>query len=95
MSTWRERGKGMGREGRRESKIKRKQENEEQASSPFYSKSGIPGCCQATVGQSLDRMLTMSILFYSKCCRTYTPLYFSLIRFGFVFCLETNSHCAT
>ena len=33
---------------------------EEGASSPFYSESGIPGYCQVTVGQSLDKMLTPS-----------------------------------
>ena len=55
MSTW---GWGrLGREGRRESKSKRKQESEEGANSPFYSESGTPGCCQVTVGRSLDRML--------------------------------------
>ena len=32
----------------------RKQEREEGANSPFYSESGIPDCCQVTVGQSLD-----------------------------------------
>ena len=29
-----------------------------EASSPFYSESGTPGCCQVTVGQSLDKMPT-------------------------------------
>jgi hypothetical protein len=29
------------------------------ASSPFYSESGTPGCCQVTVGWSLNKMLTM------------------------------------
>jgi hypothetical protein len=28
----------------------REQEKEEGASSPFYSGSGLPGCCQVTVG---------------------------------------------
>ena len=32
----------------------REQEREDGASSPFYSESGTPGCCQGTVGQSLD-----------------------------------------
>ena len=36
-----------------------KMEQEEGASSPFYSGSGLPGCCQVTVGQNLDRMLTV------------------------------------
>ena len=40
------------REGREEEKSKSKRE--EGASSPFYSESGTPGCCQVTVGQSLD-----------------------------------------
>ena len=61
-----ERGvKGMGREGRREagkaqgrSKRPRGQESEEGVSSPFYSWSGLSGCCQVTVRWSLDRMLT-------------------------------------
>jgi hypothetical protein len=54
MSTWRERREGS---GERESKLgarAREQEREEGASSPFYSESGIPDCCQVTVGQSLD-----------------------------------------
>ena len=55
----------MGREGiRREDgkriKIKRRgreeEESEEGASSAFHSKSGISGCCQVTMGQSLDEM---------------------------------------
>jgi hypothetical protein len=29
------------------------------ANSTFYSGSGLPGCCQVTVGWSLDRMLTV------------------------------------
>ena len=50
----------MGREGE-EDKGERaeEQEREEGASSPFYSESGTPVCCQVTVGQSLDRMLTI------------------------------------
>jgi hypothetical protein len=40
----------------------REQEREEGASSPFYSESGTPGCCQVTVGWSLDKMLTPSCL---------------------------------
>jgi hypothetical protein len=63
-------GKGMGRDGvgggaRGQSRSKkgraRDQEREEGASSPFYSGSDLPGCCQVTVGWSLDdRMLTLS-----------------------------------
>jgi hypothetical protein len=49
-------GKGQGdKAGAR----KEEQESEEGASSPFYSGSGLPGCCQVTVGQNLDRMLTV------------------------------------
>jgi hypothetical protein len=46
----------MGRERiRSESKRTREQEREEGGgSSPLYSESGTPGCCQVTVGQSLD-----------------------------------------
>ena len=32
---------------------------EEGASSPFYSEPGTSGCCQVTVEQSLDKMLTI------------------------------------
>jgi hypothetical protein len=31
----------------------REQEPEEGASNPYYSESGIPGCCQVTVGVEL------------------------------------------
>jgi hypothetical protein len=51
-----ERGKkGMWRE-REEGKAARarEREREEGANRPFYSESGTPGCCQVTVGQSLD-----------------------------------------
>jgi hypothetical protein len=47
---WGEKGQG-GKESKRE----------EWASSSFYTESGIPGCCQVTVGQSLEEMLTGSI----------------------------------
>ena len=48
------------------------EESEEGVSRPFYSRPGLPGCCQVTVGQgtpgccqvivgwSLDRVLTAS-----------------------------------
>jgi len=49
----------MGREGTK-GKRARARENEEGASSLFYSESGIPGCCQVTVGRSLDRVLTLT-----------------------------------
>jgi hypothetical protein len=45
---------------------RQKQELEEGTSSPFYSESGTPGCCQVTVWQSLDKMLTFPIWFYKK-----------------------------
>ena len=54
MSTWRERGEERGSKRAREREGRR-------ASSPFYSGSGLPGCCQVTVRWSLDRMLTLSI----------------------------------
>ena len=79
MSTWREGGREWGREdrvGTREEqepkRTRKEQERGEGASSPFYSGSGLPGCCQVTVGRSipgccqvtvgwsLDRMLTRS-----------------------------------
>ena len=41
------RGQGARRE---ESKRTRDQEKEAGASSPFYSGSDLPGCCQVTVG---------------------------------------------
>ena len=61
MSMWRGKGEGKGkRTGRRreEPKRVREQESEEGASSPFYSESGLPACCQVTVWWNLDRMLT-------------------------------------
>jgi hypothetical protein len=64
MTTWREGGKGMRREGeqegaREQEREAREQERGEGASSPFYSGPGLPGCCQGTVGWSLHRMLTL------------------------------------
>jgi len=58
MSTWRELGKGMGREWGRKARAREEQESKRGEAAPFIV-SGIPGCCQVTVGQSLDRMLTM------------------------------------
>jgi hypothetical protein len=62
MNMWREiEGNGEVEKGKtreRESKREREQESEEGASSPFYSVSGLPGCCQVTVGWSLDKMLS-------------------------------------
>ena len=50
---WRERGTGWGES--EWSKKARARENREWGSSPFYSEPGIPGCCQVTVGWSLDQ----------------------------------------
>ena len=48
----------MGREGTEGEEGKRaKEESEEAASSPFYSESGTSGCCQVTVGRSLEASL--------------------------------------
>jgi hypothetical protein len=46
------------REQKGNPRVREEQESKEGASSPFYSESGIPGCCQVTVGRSLDRMPT-------------------------------------
>ena len=61
MSTWTEGERRIeGKEGKGlRVEDQEKQESEEGASSPFYNESGIPGCCQVTVGQSLDEMLTL------------------------------------
>jgi hypothetical protein len=55
MNTWR--GWGVWREGAERVKGKR----EEGTNRPFCTKSGIPGCCQVTVEQSLEEMLTISV----------------------------------
>ena len=59
MVMWRTWGwdRGEGTENKK-GRAREEQEREEGASSSFYSGSGLPGCCQATVGWSLDRMLT-------------------------------------
>ena len=54
-----------GREGEHELEDRvgaRKDKREEGASSPFYSESGIPGCCQVTVGQSLEAVLVLCFI---------------------------------
>jgi hypothetical protein len=51
--------KGKGQEDRAGSK-RLKQERVEGVKSPFYSESSTPGCCQVTVGESLDKMLTLT-----------------------------------
>ena len=62
MSTRRERDEGTRKSGDRgEDRAgarRQEQERAEGVSSPFYSKSGTPGCCQVTVGQCLDKRLT-------------------------------------
>jgi len=55
--TEREGGREWGEGTRR-----KEQEQEEGASSPFYSESGMPGYHQVTVGRSLDKMLTVAPL---------------------------------
>ena len=66
MSMWRERGERDGERGGRGERTEEEQEGkrEEGASSSFYSESGIPGCCQVTVGWSLDKMLTISTVMF-------------------------------
>jgi hypothetical protein len=55
----------MGRKGegkqRKNKKGARAREQGEGKQPFFYSESGIPGYCQVTAGQSLDRMLTLSL----------------------------------
>ena len=59
MSTRRE-GEGNRESGGRVKRIEIEQEGKK-ASSSFYSESGIPGCCQVTVGWSLEGMLTLTL----------------------------------
>jgi len=49
------------------SKKKMEQESEEEASSLFYSESGIPGCCQLNVEQSPEEMLTLPVSLFVRC----------------------------
>ena len=59
MSTLSEKGeRNVGREGLRDKRTERRQEREEEGSSPFYSELDTPGWCQVTMRQSLDRGLT-------------------------------------
>lgn len=51
--------KGSEKEGAEKEGAESKRE--EGANSPFYRESGIPGCCQITVGWNLDKMLTLYI----------------------------------
>ena len=53
MITWRG-GGGKGEQGdKRQEREAEVREEEEGARSPFYSKPGLPGCCQVTVGRSI------------------------------------------
>jgi hypothetical protein len=62
ISTWGWGGNRKGKERSKRSRV-RELEREEGASSPFYSGSGLSGCCQETVGWSLDRMLTVKLYY--------------------------------
>jgi len=54
-----ERGRGRKESEREENQGERSsRESKEGANSPFYSKPGLPGCCQVTAGWGLERMLT-------------------------------------
>ena len=69
MATWREMGREWERGGARgqEARERSRSKREEGASSPFYSGPGLPGCCQVTVGQSLEGILTFlrfDLIFY-------------------------------
>ena len=61
----------MRRKGTEEEEGKKAREDREKgASRHFYSESGIPGCCQTTVGWSLDKMLTVDtppMLLFTYC----------------------------
>jgi hypothetical protein len=59
-NTWTKRGKR--REGEGGSKG-----SEEGLNSPFYSKPGLPSCCQVTVGRSLEEMPTNNPPFILLC----------------------------
>ena len=59
-------GKGRRKNWRKKAiaKARERERERERGSSPFYSESGTPSSCQITVGQSLDKMLT--IMVYDK-----------------------------
>jgi hypothetical protein len=65
MNTWRERGRGMGERGKKVGREQELQKRREQEIEEGASESGTSGCCQVTVGQSLEEMLTnaLSVLF--------------------------------
>ena len=56
----------MGREGE-EGKEARGEEREEGVSIPFYCESGTPGCCQVTVGWSLDEVPSLRLFSQLSC----------------------------
>jgi hypothetical protein len=70
MNTWRKSGEGNGERGRERARGQRerakgKREKRGRAA-PFYGESGIPTCCQLTVGWSLDKMLTGAIATWKR-----------------------------
>ena len=83
MTMWREGGgKESPRSTRENLRVRelREREREEGLSSPLYSRPGLPGCCQVTVGRgipgccqvtvgwSLDRILTLFTTFKVLIC---------------------------
>ena len=62
MSTWN--GKRRGKDPEVQSYSKKAREKG--AGSTFYSESGTPGCCQVTVGQSLDKMPTGALSYLAR-----------------------------
>ena len=60
-------GWGKGQEDRA-GEGRQEQERAEETSSSFYSESGLPDCCQVTVGQSLDKMLTVPNIQSEETC---------------------------
>jgi hypothetical protein len=57
---WEGSGERRDRERREEGSKKSKRERRGSRRA-FYSESGTPGCCQVTVGRSLEEMLTVDI----------------------------------
>lgn len=55
---------GRGEESKR---ARAREEEDGEASNPFYSESGIFGCCQVTLGQSLEEMLTSIVNVIQGC----------------------------
>jgi hypothetical protein len=57
--------RGMEREGEEDTGKARRQERKREQrgqTDPFIMCQALPDCCQVTVGQSLDKMLTMQTL---------------------------------